>query len=114
RVEAKERENLDRDEAALVQRILGEEWIPKANRLPDELESEALVRFVFGPMSEEKVQGVIAVFGKYETLQDEIRERTDRIFTDEDQAELQQLCDRMKQDLRALLAPAELEELLAR
>jgi hypothetical protein len=114
RAQEKELNALKQEQASLIQRLLGIEWLPDSGRTFDKFEDQALMRFMFGPMPEESVWRAVHLMGKYEALEKEVEHRCDGIRLEADNAKLESLYQRMLGELASALTPAQTEEMMAR
>ena len=80
----------------------------------DELENQAIMRFVIGPIPEETFLKVTAKLAWFGARHDELRSRTRGVWLETDEAELAQLGKRYHQELAALLPQPQLDEMTAR
>ncbi|HYG21228.1 MAG TPA: hypothetical protein VEH04_00490 [Verrucomicrobiae bacterium] len=80
----------------------------------DRIVGYALVRFLLGPATDEKVQQLIACMDRFSRWSDEFHERTGGVWTTEDKHESGVLNDRFVRELGNLLSPLELQEFKAR
>jgi hypothetical protein len=107
---------MNQERKELIQRLLGIEWSgDKAGPFQkDHLEEQALARFIFGPLPEESFQRAVATINNYEGQEQQLRDRSQGILTDEDETELKSLGQALKNKLSEVLTPGQLDELSAR
>ena len=79
-----------------------------------DLVDQALMRFFTGPMSEKSFSQVQIVFTRQEAREEEIRALAHGVMLADDEAAMERLNQHFKKEIEAVLAPAELEEFLAR
>lgn len=99
---------------ASVERALGREVDIEDGKLMEDFVEQAIVRFVSGPMSEEKFSRLAGLLVRQEAQVSEVRARTHGVLLAEDEEELKNLGRQFHEELAALLLPAEREELTAR
>lgn len=115
RAEAAQLDALEKEQAALLQRLLGSGWPGLQNTMGmDRFEDQALVRFLMGPMEDDTLWRTLRVGEKYEGLKKALDRRTGDILTDADETEVQALAAGMRREMQALLTPAQWEEMAAR
>lgn len=74
----------------------------------------AVLRFLIGPVPDEKFWQVLNLTEKYSAAEEEMRERRMGVTTDEDESEEKALNERLIRDLSAVFSAQEFEELAAR
>ncbi len=101
---------------ARVERVVGQDVCLGDSDLVkmDEFESQAIMRFVLGPMPDETFVKVTTKLAWFGARHDELRSRTRGVWLETDEAELAQLGKRYHQELAALLPQPQLEEMTAR
>lgn len=80
----------------------------------DELEAQAILRFVIGPMPDESFVKTAAKLAWFNVRHEQIKSRTRGVWLEADEAELAQLRAQYQRELSALLPPPQLEEMTAR
>lgn len=104
---------LKQDLAAMLQRLLGVVWSPKMPR--DAFDTEQLIcRALLGDVSEEQFERAAGWLFRAEEAKNEVAWRCRDVFLEEDYAELWRRRDEIERELRAVLTPAQFEELRAR
>ncbi len=101
---------------ARVERVVGPDVFLGDSDLMklDELEGQALMRFLIGPMPEETFSKVTTKLAWFGARHEELRSRTRGVWLETDEAALAQLREQYHRELAALLAPMQLEEMTAR
>jgi len=99
---------------ASVDRALGRDVFIEDEEMMEDFVEQAIVRFLSGPMTEEKFSRLVRLLVRQKAQQEEVRARTHGVLLEEDQAALKNLGHQLHQELAALLLPAELEEFTAR
>ncbi len=99
---------------ARVERALGGEAFTEDGKLLEDFVEQAIVRFLSGPLSEEKLLRLAGILVRQQAQVEEVRTRAEGVWLAEDEAVLQNLRRQLHQELAALLLPAELEEFTAR
>ena len=99
---------------ARLERVVGRDGFGEDSKPRDEFESQAIMRFMIGPMPDETFCKVAAKLARFGQRREELDSRTQGVWLDEDEAELAQLRAAYHRDLGALLSPAQLEEMTAR
>lgn len=99
---------------ASVERALGRDVFIEDGKLMENFVEQALLRFLSGPLTEEKFSRLAGLFVRQKTQMEEVRARTHGVLLEEDEAALKSLGRHFHQELAALLLPAELEEFTAR
>jgi hypothetical protein len=99
---------------ALLCHLLGTDQFTPLSSFLDSFEEQALSRFILGPMPDETFERVARLLHKYELLEREVNRRCDGIRLEEDDARLKSLEHQVERELAAVLAPAQMEELMAR
>lgn len=97
-----------------LERVVGPDVFLEDPKVMDEFESQAIMRFMIGPLSDEtffKVAARLAWFGE---RRDDLNSRTQGVWLDGDEAELARLRARYHRELATLLSPPQLEEMTAR
>jgi hypothetical protein len=107
---------MNQERKELIQRLLGTEWSgDEAGPFQKgQLEEQALARFIFGPLPEEAFQRAVATIKNYEAQEQQLRERSQGILTDEDETGLKSLGQALKNKLSEVLTPDQLDEVSAR
>jgi hypothetical protein len=124
-VAGRQRRALDRQRTERLRQLAEERLrLLQALKIPsdyrdEELERErfqigAVMRFLVGPVTEEKFQKVIRIFSRGSKRESELRSQTGGVTTDEDDAALRQLVEEIRNEVKAVLSPLEYEEMTAR
>jgi len=116
--DSKERERFhqmasERIVADLV-RAVGSDSDPSDNPQMRDLEEQALMRFILGPMPEASVQQLAMTMKQFEERCDAVRERCQGVELDDDIAELDRLHRQFKKEVGELLTREQFEEFSAR
>lgn len=80
----------------------------------DRFRAVAMMRFLLGPMSDEKVYKMVSLIARQEVLEKEMRVSNQGIETEEDEARMVEFYRMRREESAALLSPVELEEFAAR
>jgi hypothetical protein len=99
---------------ASVERALGREVYLEDGKLLEDYVEQAIMRFVSGPLSEEKFSRLAGLLVRQEAQVSEVRARTQGILLVKDEVELKNLGRQFHAELAVLLLPAELAEFTAR
>jgi hypothetical protein len=99
---------------ASVERALGRDVFIEDGKLMEDFVEQAIVRFLSGPLAEEKFSRLAGLLVRQQALMQEVRACAHGVLLEEDQAALKILARQFHQELAALLLPAELEEFTAR
>ncbi len=99
---------------ASVQRALGRDVFIEDGRLTEDFVEQAIVRFLSGPLAEEKFSQLAGLLARHKTQMDAVRAHTQGVLVEEDETALKTLGRQFRQELAAMLLPTELEELSAR
>ena len=99
---------------ASVERALGRDVFIEDGKLMEDLVSQSLVRFLSGPMSEERFWRLASLFSRQEALRDAFNTRTQGVLLEEDEVALKNRGRQFRGELAAVLLPVELEEFVAR
>jgi hypothetical protein len=99
---------------ANVERVVGRNVFTADERLTQDFVEQAIVRFLSGPMSEEKFSQLAGLLVRQKAQRDEVRAKAHGVLLAEDEALLKKLGREFHQELAEVLLPAELEEFTAR
>ena len=99
---------------ASADRALSPDVFSEDGHLVQDFVAQAIVRFLSGPMFEEKFSRLAVRLGRQEARSDEVRARTQGMSFDEDEAALKNLAHQFQRELAEVLSPAEREEFTAR
>ena len=99
---------------ARLERVVGPNIFLAEQKMMDELESQAIMRFMIGPVPDETFVKVAAKLAWFGERREDLDSRAGGVWLDTDEAELAQLRARYHRELAALLPPAQLEEMTAR
>jgi hypothetical protein len=99
---------------ARLERVVGPNTFLAEQQMMDELESQAIMRFMIGPVPDETFVKVAAQLAWFGERREDLDSRAGGVWLDTDEAELAQLRTRYHRELAALLPPAQLEEMTAR
>lgn len=99
---------------ASVERALGRDVFIEDGKLMEDFVEQALVRFLSGPMAEEKFLRLAGLLGRQQAQRDAIHKRTRGVLLEDDELALKALRRQFNQELATVLLPAELEEFTAR
>ena len=99
---------------ARAERVVGLEVFLGDEEWADELEAQAIARFIAGPLPDETLLKGVAIIVWFSSQQDELHSRSGGVWLDTDEAELAQLRAQVRRQIAAVLTPAQLEELTAR
>ncbi|PWU21014.1 MAG: hypothetical protein C5B50_02740 [Verrucomicrobia bacterium] len=97
-----------------VKRAVGLDLSESDSKEMEDLDNQALTRFILGPMPERKFEKLTAMMQRYKGLDEEISERSGGVLLDEDIARSQQLRAQFTREAAALLTPQEYEEFSGR
>jgi hypothetical protein len=108
--------DLTREYESIFRTLLNLEWCPGVEGPFGEggLAGQAIVRFVFGPMPDERLRRVAVTMERMNRVESALRTRFGGIMAEEDERELRSLGLRLSQELERSLTPLEWEELRAR
>ena len=99
---------------ASVERAVGRGVFNENTKWMEDFVEQAIVRFLSGPMSEEKFSRLAVLLTRQEARCDEVRARSQGVWLEEDEAALQSLGRRFHQELEEVLGQVELEEFTSR
>lgn len=97
-----------------VEWALGRDVFLEDGRLTEDFVEQALLRFLSGPMAEEKFSRLAGLLVRQKAQLEGVRARTHGVLLAEDEAALKSLGRQFHEELAALLLPTELEEFTAR
>jgi hypothetical protein len=113
--EAERQARLSREQIiARLEHVLGPDMFLGEPKLMDEFESQAIMRFMIGPVAEDTFVRVATKLAWLDKSCEELVSRARGVWLDTDEAELAKLRTRYHRELAALLSPAQLEEMTAR
>jgi hypothetical protein len=99
---------------ASVERALGQGVFIEDGKLTEDFVEQALLRFLSGPLTEEKFSRLVGLLVRQQAHIEEVRARTHGVLLEEDERALKNLGRQFQQELAAMLLPTELEEFTAR
>ncbi len=99
---------------ASVERALGRDVFIEDGKLTEDFVEQAIMRFVSGPMAEEKFSQLVGLLVRQKAQIQEVRARTHGVLLEEDEAALKTLGHQFQRKLATMLLPTELEEFTAR
>ena len=99
---------------ASTEQAVGAEVFTEDGRIMEDFVEQAIVRFLSGPMSEEKFSQLAGRIVRQKAREDDVRAKTHGVWLEEDEAALNNLSRQFHQELATLLLPSELEEFTAR
>ena len=113
--EAERQARLSREQIiARLERAVGPDMFLEETKPMDDFESQAIMRFMIGPVAEDTFIRVVAKLACFDECRKEVVSRARGVWLDTDEADLAELRTRYHRELAALVPPAELEEMTAR
>jgi hypothetical protein len=113
--ETERQERLSREQViARLERVVGPDMFLEETKPMDEFESQAILRFMIGPVPEEAFVKLAAKLAWFNERREALDSRARGVWLDTVEAELAQLRARYQPALAALLPPTQLEEMTAR
>jgi hypothetical protein len=114
RAQAAEREAMDAEKRALVERLFGSPCVTDAGHGTDNLTERAIMLFVLGPLPEGIPERVLATMEQADSLTSTIESRASGILLPDDEAKINGLREQSRVQLQQLLSPEQYEEFNAR
>ena len=99
---------------ASVERALGRDVFIEDGKLTEDFVEQAIVRFLSGPLAEEKFSRLAGLLTRQKAQMEEVHARTHGVLLEEDEAAMKTMGRQFHEELAALLLPTELEEFTAR
>lgn len=99
---------------ASVESALGRNVFTEDGKLMEDFVEQAILRFLSGPLAEEKFSRLAGLLVGQKAQKDEVRARTHGVLLEGDEVVLKNLGRQFHRELAAVLLPAELEEFTAR
>jgi hypothetical protein len=97
-----------------VDRAVGQDVFTEDEKLMEDLVSQAIVRFLSGPMPEDTFSRLAVLLSRQDAKRDEARARAQGTWIEDDESVAQNLSRQFHRELAAMLLPVELEEFIAR